>query len=57
MVPILRAKSPSQRLDMIWRMYRFARQLAEAGIRHTHPDWTEVQVRAERIRRFAHGGT
>ena len=57
MVPILRAKTPSERLDMIWNMYRFGRQLAEAGIRYCHPDWDDQQVASERVRRFAHGRT
>ncbi len=55
MVPILRAKSPGQRVEMIWSMFRFARQLASAGIRSAHPEWTDAQVKAEWHRRLGHG--
>ena len=50
---ILRAKNAAERLAMIWRMYRFGRQLAEVGIRHAHPEWSDREVEAERVRRCA----
>jgi Rv0078B-related antitoxin len=39
-----------QRILAALEMSVFARELARAGIRHDHPDWTEAQVERERLR-------
>lgn len=52
MVPILRAKTPAERLDMAAEMWRFARDLQLDFVRHQHPDWTEVQIQREAARRL-----
>ena len=48
---IQRAMTGEQRLLMALEMSFFARELAKAGIRHDHPEWTEAQVFRELIRR------
>jgi hypothetical protein len=43
--------SGEQRLLVAWDMSLFApRELARAGIRQEHPDWTEAQVARELLR-------
>jgi hypothetical protein len=44
------AMSGEQRLLLAWDMSLFARELARAGIRQEHPDWTEAQVARELLR-------
>ena len=39
-----RRMTPAQKLDGLAAMYRFARSLAEAGIRMRHPDWDDAAV-------------
>ncbi|MCU0688486.1 MAG: hypothetical protein MUE97_01915 [Phycisphaerales bacterium] len=50
---ILRSKTPTQRLAMIFEAFAFARRLAETGARHAHPEWTEQQLREETNRRMS----
>ena len=52
---LLRAKSPAEKVAMVDAANRTARLLAAAGVRHLHPDWTEVQVCAEVVRRETGG--
>ena len=47
---ILRNMTGEQRLLLAWDMSMFARELAQAGIRNDHPDWTEGQVARELLR-------
>jgi Rv0078B-related antitoxin len=47
---ILRNMTGEQRLLLAWDMSMFARELARAGIRNDHPDWTEGQVTRELLR-------
>ena len=47
---ILRNLTGEQRLLLAWEMSLFARELARAGIRQDHPDWTEAQVARELLR-------
>ena len=52
---ILAAKTPSERIEMVFEAHRTARMLAEAGVRYSHPDWTESQIRSEAVKRISHG--
>lgn len=47
---ILQSMSGEQRLLLAWDMSLFARDLARAGIRDAHPEWTEPQVARELLR-------
>jgi hypothetical protein len=44
---ILRAMSGAERVAMAFEMSESTRAVAEAGIRHRHPDWTDQQVHDE----------
>lgn len=52
---IMRAKSPAEKLAMLDEMWLLARSLAEAGVRRSHPQWTDAQVQREVARRISHG--
>lgn len=41
----LRAMSASEKMALLHRLWRQAWELAAAGERARHPDWTEAQVR------------
>lgn len=47
---ILGNMTGEQRLLLAWEMSLFARELARAGIRQDHPDWTEAEVSRELLR-------
>lgn len=55
MAEVLRGKTPAERVAMIGSANRTARVLAEAGVRHHHPDWPESQIRKEVIKRVCRG--
>jgi hypothetical protein len=46
------ARSPEERLKMGCSMFDTARALARAGIQHSHPDFTEPQIRGKLLVRF-----
>lgn len=47
---VLRAMTGEQRVLLAFEMSLFARDLARAGIRHEHPDWSEKRVARELLR-------
>jgi hypothetical protein len=55
MVPILRAKTPTERLAIAHGMWRFARDMIASVLRGEHPDWTDEQIQREVARRISHG--
>lgn len=42
--------SGEQRLLLAWDMSLFARELARAGIRDAHPEWSEAEIARELLR-------
>ncbi len=48
---IRRSLTAEQRLQIAWDMSAFARELAKAGIRRDHPEWSDRQVMIEWFRR------
>jgi len=56
MAEILRRKSPAERLEMAFSMWRFGRGLVRDAVRASHPEWTEDEIRRETARRMS-GGT
>ncbi len=48
---IRRSLTAERRLQIAWDMSCFARELAKAGIRHDHPEWSDRQVMIEWFRR------
>jgi len=47
---IQRRMSGEQRMLLAFEMSLFARELAKAGIRHEHPEWSEARVAREMLR-------
>ena len=54
-VPILRTKTPAEKIAMMGAADRTARMLEAAGFRLRHPDWTEDQIRQAIVHRRIHG--
>lgn len=44
------AMSGERRLLLSFEMSLFARELAKAGVRRDHPEWTEAQIARELLR-------
>ncbi len=55
MVEILRAKTPGERLEIAFAMWRSARELLLSILADQHPDWTPARVAEEAARRLSHG--
>lgn len=55
MAEILRRKTPTERLDMVFSMWRFARELVRGDVRRTHPDWQPAEVDRAVARRMSGG--
>ena len=55
MAAIYRRKTPTERLQIGFGMWRAARKLVAAGVRHQHPDWSDDNVTREIARRMSHG--
>ena len=53
---LLRAKTPAQRLEIAFSLWRSARKMLTCLLESQHPDWNDVQVTAEVARRMS-GGT
>lgn len=47
---IIRAMSGEQRMTLAYEMSMFTRELAKAGIRSKHPDWSDAQIDREWLR-------
>lgn len=55
MAQVLRAKTISQRVAMVFDANRTMRKLIEAPLRSKHPDWTDQQIKQEVARRMLRG--
>ncbi len=55
MVEILRQKTPSERLEVAFSMWRFARDMVTAMLVQEHPDWSRERIEAEVALRMSHG--
>jgi len=55
MVQILRGKSPAERLEIAFGMWRSARGMIEAVLRQQHPEWSSSGISDEVARRLSHG--
>jgi hypothetical protein len=49
-IELLRRMSGEERMAIAFEMTEFGWELVEARIRSTHPEWTDAQVRHERLR-------
>jgi hypothetical protein len=55
MCEILRKKTPAERLAIAFGMWKFARDMIRANLRHEHPEWSSEQIEREAARRLSHG--
>jgi len=51
-IEIYRQMTPTQRLEIAFRLRDLARALAQQGVRHQHPEWSKNEVEREVLRRF-----
>ena len=49
--------TPAQKLAAVAALYEAGIQLRVAGLRMTHPDWTDAQLDFEARRSLRHAGT
>ncbi|MCK5055529.1 MAG: hypothetical protein KAT34_02670 [Candidatus Aminicenantes bacterium] len=54
MIEVYRNKSPMERIKIASEMWESARQQISAILRSLHPDWQEVQINKEVIKRLSH---
>ena len=45
--------SGAQRLELSWQMWDWARELVQANVRRSHPEWGEAEVDREVARRMS----
>lgn len=55
MVPVLRRKTPAERLQNSFAIWESACSMLQAHLSHTHRDWTPERVRREVAHRMSHG--
>ena len=55
MAMILRSKTPAERLEIAFGMWRYARNTILRIVRADHPEWDPVEVQRETARRLLHG--
>ena len=55
MAEILRQKTPAERLEIAFGMWRSARDMLTAMLTSRHPDWTHDRIVEEVARRLSHG--
>ncbi|MBN1908189.1 MAG: hypothetical protein JW818_00485 [Pirellulales bacterium] len=53
---VLAAKTPTERLQIAWGMWRSAVRMMTRMLRAENPTWTDEQIQAEVARRMSHGG-
>ena len=52
---VMRQKTPAEKIAMVGAAHRTAKRLMAAGIRQTHPGWSEAEIQTEVCRRLLHG--
>ena len=55
MADVYRRKTPTERLQIGFGMWRAAHKLVSAGVRREHPEWSDEDVSHEIARRLSHG--
>ena len=55
MVEIYKKKTPSQRLQIAFGLWRSAKILLLNSLRSLHPEWDEERLQREVARRISHG--
>lgn len=55
MVEVLKGKTVTQRVEMVFAANRTMRMMIAAHLRADHPDWSDEQIQAEVAGRFNRG--
>jgi len=55
MAEVLISKSPLERLQIAFGLWRSARHQLASHLRNQHPDWEEDKLNSEIARRMSHG--
>ena len=55
MAIILRSKTPGERLEIAFGMWRYARDTILRIVQAEHPEWLPAEVQRETARRLLHG--
>ncbi len=53
----LKRATPAQKLEAVAALYETGIRLRMAGLRMTHPEWTDDQLESEARRSLRHAGT
>ena len=57
MAEVLRRKTPAERIGIGFSLRASARRMLTAHLRSTHPEWSELEVREQVIRRLSLGAS
>lgn len=52
---ILQTKTPTERLEIAFGMWRFAQQMVRCNLQREHPDWSTEELTLQTARRMSHG--
>lgn len=55
MAKILRGKNPHQRLGIAFGLWASAKRQITNYLRSEHPDWDDVMIQREVVKRLSHG--
>ncbi len=55
MAAVYRQKTPTERLQIGFDMWRSARKMVAARVHQQHPDWSDDEANREVARRMSHG--
>jgi hypothetical protein len=55
MASVLRSKTPAERLEIGFGLFRHAPRFLDAHLRSSNPEWTDVRLRREVARRLSDG--
>ena len=55
MAAILRAKTPAERLAIVFGMWRSAQRMIFYSTKQKHPEWTDEEIQRHTARRTSHG--
>lgn len=55
MAAVFRGKTPAERLRVAFRLWKSTWLMLERLLRSQHPDWDDLTVKAEVVKRMSHG--
>lgn len=55
MAEILKKKTPQERLEIAFGLWRSARKMLTSFLRSQHPEWDDKRIQVEVAKRMSHG--